>query len=276
MKKRTKVMIRTVVILIPLGLISIIILTPFFWMISLSLKPLSDIFVFPLKLIPRHATTENYLATFTNRLYLRSFFNSVLVATIVTSGSLLVSSLAGYGLAKFHFRFQNLVLLSTVIAIMIPIHVVIIPLFIHLVKIGLINSYYALILPFIASPWGVFLMRQFLLDIPDALVDSARIDGASELRIYWSIVLPLSRPVLVVLAVINFLTSWNQFIWPVVAIRDQELRVLPLYLAGFFQVYNINYSEMMAAAFVATLPILILFFSLQKQFISGLTYGSFR
>ena len=119
-------------------------------------------------------------------------------------------------------------------------------------------------------------MRQFILNIPDALIDSARIDGASELRIYWSVIIPLSRPVLAVLAVISFLNSWNEFLWPVVAVRSENLRTLPLYIAGFFRLYQVNYSQMMASSFVATLPILILFFFLQKQFISGLTYGSFR
>jgi len=274
--KRAGTVARSLLLLLVLVVIGFFILIPFFWMLSISFKKLSDIFVFPLKLIPRNPTVENYAATFTNLAFIRSFLNSMLVACAITAGSIIVSSMAGYALAKYRFRFRNAILLIIIIGIMIPIHVVVIPLFLQMNRLGLINSYFALILPFIVSPWGVFLVRQFLVDIPNDLIDAARIDGAREFRIFWSIVLPLSRPVMAVLAVITFLNAWNEFLWPVVAVRDENLRTLPLYIAGFFRLFNVNYSEMMASAFMATLPVLVIFFILQKQFVSGLTYGSFK
>ena len=274
--KRAGTVVKTLLLLLVLVVIGFFILIPFFWMLSISFKKLSDIFVFPLKLIPRDPTVENYGATFTNLAFIRSFLNSIFVACAITAGSIIISAMAGYALAKYRFRFRNTILLIIIIGIMIPIHVVVIPLFLQMNRLGLINSYFALILPFVVSPWGIFLVRQFLVDIPNDLIDAARIDGAREFRIFWFVVLPLSRPVLAVLAVITFLNAWNEFLWPVVAVRDEHLRTLPLYIAGFFRLFNVNYSEMMASAFMATLPVLVIFFILQKQFISGLTYGSFK
>ena len=140
----------------------------------------------------------------------------------------------------------------------------------------MINTYTALIVPFFATPWAVFMMRQFLMNLPNSVIHSARIDGASEFRIYRSIILPLSRPVLSVMVVIGFLNSWNEFLWPVVAVREETLRTLPLYLSTLNTFYFVNHSEMMATALMATVPILVMFIFLQKQFIAGLTYGSFR
>lgn len=250
--------------------------TPFVWMISNSFKTNTEIFRLPPSLIPTGPTLENYRMLFHDYDFIRHFANSSIIALIHTGLHLFLASLAGFSFAKYEFRFKRVLFLFMLVSMMVPLYTIFVPLFVLVLRLGLVNSYLGVVLPGIANAFGIFFMKQNIESIPNELLDAARIDGASEFRIYARIVLPLVRPALAVLAVLAFMASWNDFVWPLIVLRSRDIQTLPVIMAGMNGAYRMEYGVIMGASFLSTLPIMVLFIALQRQFIKGLTFGAVR
>ena len=252
-----------------LGLL--VVVGPFLWMVLSSLKPEAEIRSVPPTWWPDTLTLGNYRDLFARLDFPRYFFNSALVAALVTAGNLLFCSALGYALAKLRFPGRRALFLVVLGMLMVPGMATFVPQFVLISNMGLANSYAGLVLPFLAGPFGVFLMRQFLLGIPDDLLEAARVDGAGEWRIFLRIVLPLCKPALATLAILTFLASWNNFLWPLVVATTEDKYTLPvalaLYSVGQNQIY---YGLLLAGAVVVVLPVLIVFLVLQRHFLRGI------
>lgn len=265
---------------------SIVMLFPFVWGLSSSFKYTGEIFNYPPRLIPAVFRFDNYARlvlsndTYGQITFGRWFVNSLFVACARVVLVLFFASLAGFTFAKYEFRFRRPLFLILLGSMMLPFQVQLIPLFVLMSKIHWTDSYQALIIPFAADAFGTFLMRQYMVSaIPDELMDAARLDGASDFRIYRSIALPLSRAALATLAVITFGSTWNAFLWPLIILRSPEKYTLPLGMANLLGTSGQGeqlWGVVMAGAVIATLPLLVLYTFGQRQFISGLTVGAVR
>ncbi|MEE9316266.1 MAG: carbohydrate ABC transporter permease, partial [bacterium] len=207
-------------------------LAPFIWMISTSLKSSESVFTFPPQWIPKHPTIEQYQTLFREVNFLQFFKNSVIVAFGITLFSLFLNSLGGFAFAKHKFPGREKIFALLLATMMVPGQITMIPVFLMLKTVGLINSYWGLIIPAGASAFGIFLMRQFITTIPTDLIESARIDGCSEFRIYWTIILPLCKPVIAALGIFTFMGSWNAFLWPLIIMIKENMYTLPVALAN--------------------------------------------
>lgn len=253
--------------------IAVIMLMPFLWMLSTSLKDPTQIFTFPPEFIPSSINIESYITVLTDTYFLRQLFNSVYIGVAVTIGTLLLASMAGYAFARINFPGNSLIFILFLSVMMIPAEVTIIPLFLFMRDLGFIDSHLPLILiPIFGSggAFAVFVMRQFFKQIPKDLEEAARIDGCSRWRIFWQIMLPLSKPALATVTIFTFLTSWDEFLQPLIFIKSQELMTLPLGLSLFTDEAGTAWDLLMSASVLATLPVLIVFFFAQKQFIESL------
>ena len=251
-------------------------MTPLWWMIAASLMPPGEANSIPPRLWPSAVTFEHYTALFTRLDLARYLLNSTLLAGAVTVISLLINSMAGYAFAKFRFRGRDRLFQGLLAALVIPAQVSMLPLFLLLKQFGLINTYWGVIIPGMASIFGIFLIRQYLLAIPDSLLDAARMDGAGEFRIYWSLVLPLCRPILVTLAIFTFMGAWNDFMWPLIVLTDSSLYTLPVALANLLGEHVQDTELMMAGSVLTVLPVMLLFVALQKYYIAGSMLGGMK
>jgi multiple sugar transport system permease protein len=244
---------------------------PFVWMVASSFKDAQELHAFPPTLIPARPTLENYTTLFQKLTFPLFFFNSVVVAAFVVGGNMLFCSMLGYALAKLHFGGRDHIFMVVMGTLMVPSTVTLVPLFVLMSALGLVNSYPALILPFAAGPFGVFLMRQFMLGIPDDLLEAARIDGASEMRIFFRVVLPISYAPLATLGILTFLSSWNNFLWPLVVSTSERMYTLPVAVATFAIGQNAtDYGLLMAGSTVLVVPVLMVFLLLQRYFQPGI------
>ena len=259
-----------------LGLGAVLTLVPLVWMVSASLMPAGQANTYPPVLLPRDPTLDHYRALFTRLDLGRTFFNSAFLAAAVTAIALLVNSMAGYAFAKLRFRGRDRLFRGLLAALVIPVQVAMLPLFLMLKELGLVNTYWGVIVPGMASIFGIFLIRQYALSVPDDLLDAARIDGAGEFRIYRSVVLPLCRPILVTLGIFTFLAVWNDFMWPLIILTDNDLYTLPVALANLVGERVQDTELMMAGAVVTVLPVLVLFLALQRYYIEGVMMGSVK
>jgi multiple sugar transport system permease protein len=249
----------------------VVMIGPFLWMALSSFKPEAEIRANPPTFWPESPTGGSYQVLFDRLDFPTYFTNSVVVAVLTTVGNLLFCSAAGYALAKLHFPGKRLLFLIVLGTIMVPSIVTMVPLFVVSSNLNLVNSLAGLILPFLAQAFGVFLMRQFILSIPNDLLEAARIDGAGELRIYWQIVLPLCKPALATLGILTFLASWNNFLWPLVAATTEDNYTLPVALALYAIGENqTRYDLLLAGSVVIVLPVLIVFIALQRYFVRGI------
>lgn len=246
-------------------------LIPFVWMYLGSVKPQSELLRRPPTWWPETFTFENF-ATWFGRLNFQTFFlNSVIVAVFTVLGTLLFCSMVGYALAKLDFAGKRVLFLLVLVTLMVPGVVTFIPLFVVVSRLGMVSTYPALIIPFLAGPMGVFLMRQFISEIPDALIEAARIDGAGEVRIFTRIILPLCGPALATLAILTFLGSWNNFLWPLVVAQTEDMYTLPVALSLYSVGQNAtNYGVLLAGSVLVITPVLLLFVALQRYFIQGI------
>ncbi len=251
-------------------------LAPFYWLAVQSLKTRGEMYSYPPSLVPREWAAGNYARALADPVFLRSYANSLVVAGADILAGLVVCSLAGYAFAKFRFRFHNLLFAIVLFSMMIPFHIVVIPLFLEVKKFGLLDSLWGVILPFIAKPFGVFFMRQYLLKIPDELLEAARMDGASEFYIWGRIVLPLSKPACGVLACLFFVENWNMLLWPMIVLQSDRQQTVQLFLQRLIGVYNVDFGMLFAGAALAVLPVLFLFLAMQRQIIAGLTAGAVK
>jgi multiple sugar transport system permease protein len=254
-------------------LVAIPFVFPFWWMMTSSLKNPSQIFEFPPKLIPQISNWHNYIEVFTYQPFARHFFNSLYIATLVTIGTLIVSSFSGYAFARIKFPGSNFLFILLLSALMMPSEVTIIPNFYFMSALNLTNTHVPLIvLPILgaASVFGTFMMRQFFLSIPPELEDAARIDGASRFGMFWRVILPIARPALGGLAILTFLASWNQFLEPLVFLDDIELWTLPLSLRNYVDVYGTPLWHLqLAATTLSVVPVLIIYVIAQQQIIDS-------
>ena len=251
-------------------------LVPMLWMVSASFMSNGEANTYPPHFFPAHATTEHYATLFTRLALGRTFLNSALIATIVTGVSLFVNSMAGYAFAKLRFRGRDRIFRVLTAALVVPIQVVMLPVFLLMKELGLVNTYAGVIIPTLASIFGIFLVRQYALSLPDELLDAARIDGAGELRIYWSVTLPVIRPILATLAIWTFLSTWNDFMWPLIILTDETRYTLPVALANLVGEHAQDTELMMAGSVLTILPVLIVFLALQRYYVAGITQGSVK
>ncbi len=259
-----------------LAVLALLTLFPLLWMVSASLMPTGEATLFPPRLFPSVPTFAQYDALFTRLHLARAAANSALVATAVTLVSLLFNSMAGYAFAKLRFPGRDRLFALLLAALVIPGQVAMLPLFLMMKSLGLINTYWGVMVPGLASIFGIFLMRQYALSIPDSLLDAARTDGAGELRIYWSIVLPSCTPILVTLAIFTFLGTWNDFLWPLIVLTDAEMYTLPVALANLVGEHVQDTELMMAGAVLTVLPVVALFMVLQRSYIAGILSGGVK
>jgi multiple sugar transport system permease protein len=250
----------------------LLVITPFVWMILGSFKSQAELLRVPPTWWPEAPTLDNYRTLFSKESFPRYFVNSTVVALVVTVANVTFCSMVGYALAKLTFRGKKMVFALVMGTLMVHVMVTFVPLFVLVANLGLVDSYPGLILPFLVTPFGVFLMRQFILELPDDLLDAGRVDGAGELRIFRSIILPLCGPGLATLGILTFLGSWNSFLWPLVVAQTQEHYTLPVALALFSKNQQVipNYGLLMAGATVVVVPVLIVFLIFQRRFIEGI------
>lgn len=259
--------------LLALALIS---LAPLLWMVSVSFMPAGEASRFPPPLLPSGATLANYHELFARTGMAHNFANSLLVSGAITMGSLLVNTMAGYAFAKLRFTGRDRIFQLLLAALVIPAQVAMLPLFLLMKQLGLVNSFGGVIVPALATVFGIFLVRQYARSIPDELLEAARIDGASELRIFFQVVLPMLKPVLVTLAIFTFMAAWNDFMWPLIVLTDQAHYTLPVALASLSREHIMDVEMMMAGAVITVLPVLLLFLLLQRYYIQGLLLGSVK
>ena len=255
---------------------AIVTAAPLFWMFSASLMPTGEATVVPPRLLPSEVTFSHYGEMFTRLNLGRSFLNSAVVAISITVISLLFNSMAGYAFARLRFGGRDRMFAWLIAALAIPVQVAMLPLFLILKWLGLVNTYWGVIIPGMASILGIFMVRQFMLSIPQDLLDAARIDGASEWRIYWSVVLPLARPILVTLAIFTFMNMWNDFMWPLIVLTDSDKYTLPVAIANLVGEHVMDVELMMASAVLTVTPVLVLFLALQRYYIAGLMAGGVK
>lgn len=249
---------------------------PLFWMCSVSLMPPLAANEYPPLLIPPAPTLEHYASLFSRLDMTRHLLNSTILASVVTALSVLLNGLAGYAFAKLRFSGRDGLFKALLATMVVPGQVGMLPLFLLLKQLGLINTYAGIIVPGMASVFGIFLVRQYALSVPDSLLDAARIDGAGEFRIFWSLVLPLCRPILVTLAIFTFLGCWNDFMWPLIILTDQSMYTLPVALANLLGEHVQDVELMMAGAVLTVVPVVVLFIALQRYYIEGLVLGSLK
>ena len=266
----------TIAVNAALLLAALLTLLPLAWMVSASFMPAGEANQLPPRYLPSAPTLVHYQTLFARLNLGRAFRNSLILAVSITAVSVLCNSMAGYAFAKLRFRGRDRLFALLLLTLVVPPQVGMLPLYLELRALGLVNSYGGVVVAAIATVFGIFLVRQFALAIPDELLDAARIDGASEWRIYWTMVLPLLRPILVTLAVFTFLSSWNDFMWPLIVLTDERLQTLPVALANLSGEHVQDTELMMAGAVVTVLPVLILFLAAQRQYLEGILMGGLK
>jgi multiple sugar transport system permease protein len=255
---------------------TVLALFPLFWMLSVSFMQPGEANTLPPPMLPLRPTFDNYRELFAHAGMGRYFANSLIISTAITLSSLVCNTLAGYAFAKLDFAGREKLFGALIGALVIPAQVAMLPLFLLLKYAGLVNTYAAVILPAMASVFGIFLVRQYTRSIPGELLEAARVDGAGELRIFAQVVLPLLKPIIVTLAVFTFLAAWNDFMWPLIALTGEQHYTLPVGLASLSREHVQDSGLMMAGAVVTVIPVLALFLALQRYYLRGLLLGSIK
>jgi ABC-type glycerol-3-phosphate transport system permease component len=257
-------------------LISIATVTPFLFMVSTSFTESFTMMSLPPTLIPKDPSLKNYyeiIFEFQGGLFPRWFLNTVFTTATITIGGLLLNTLSGYIFAKKEFYGRNIVFAMILATLMVPNAVTLIPAFLMVNKLGLFNTYWAMIVPALSSAFGIFMMRQYISSLPTELIESAKMDGASELRTFWSIIIPLSLPGMAALGIFTVMNAWNAFLWPLLVLRSTEMRTLVVGLATVQSEFDINYGLVMAGSMLTVLPLLVIYIVFQPYFVEGLRLG---
>jgi multiple sugar transport system permease protein len=250
---------------------------PFFWMLSTSLKPEDEVFSWPPRLLPWPPVWSNYAEAWQIAPFGRYFLNTAIVAVSVTACSLFLNSLAAYAFARLRFQGRDLLFMLLLATMMIPFQVTMIPTFLILKQLGWLDSYLGLTVPGFAGAFGIFMLRQFMLSVPEDLLDAARIDGCSEFRIYHQIMLPLCKPALATLAVFTFMSAWNDFMLPLLVVKSGEMRTLTLAVAALSSgLYVMSFPLMMAAATFIIVPVIVVFLFSQRFFTRSIVLGGLK
>jgi multiple sugar transport system permease protein len=265
--RRPSVM-RSLLVHVALAVAGIVVGIPLYWTVISSLTTNAAIFATPVQWIPPSLHPENFSQALSSAPFGRYFFNSTVVGLAVTLTTLISSAFAGYGFAKFRFPGRRILFVVVLIALMVPFQAIMIPLFVLARQLGWLNSYAGLIVPGAVSGFGIFLMRQFMSKLPDALLEAARLDGCNEFMVFLKVALPLSRSALSALAVLTFLASWNNFLWPLIVAQSADVFTVPLGIVQFRGSYSTNYIQILAVALVAAAPVVVLYLAMQRQIIS--------
>lgn len=276
MKAKTKTNIKKGISLAILTILAGLAFIPLYWMVATAFTQPTLTMKFPPDVIPKNPTLDNFKELFQRKIIFRWTLNSAIVAGSVTLAQIFVCALAGYALAKKKFPGSKALFSMYIASMMIPTQVTLVPLYILISKMKLINTYPALILPAIAAPFGVFLMRQFMLSVPTEMIEAARIDGASELKTFFSIIIPISKPAMAVLGIFTFVGQWNSFLWPLIVTNTAEMRTLQAGLSLLQEQVPMQYSYLMASATYSAIPMMIVFIAFQKYFLRGITVGSVK
>lgn len=263
-------------ILLILVALSIAALVPLYWMFATSLTPSAMTVRLPPELIPSEPTLDNYRAVLRQPNFFRWVVNSVIQSVSITVITVATASMAGYALAKLPFKGSRLLFWLFILSMMLPFEAILVPLFLVVTRLGLVDTYLGLLLPLMVSPFSIFLMKQFIQTLPTELLDAARVDGAGEARIFWEVVLPLVRPGLAFLGIITFVAQWNSFVWPLVVTRSSEMRTLQVGLVLIREQEPLFFGLQMAAAVLAAIPVIVIFFSFQRYFLRGVTVGALK
>ena len=249
-------------------LIAIGMLIPLLWLISTAFKSKTEnIFQFPPQFIPQHPTIQNFIEVWQTEPFGQYFLNSIFVASLTVILNLLLSSLAAYPLARLDFKGKDVLFSAIISTIMIPFQIVMIPLYILTVQLGLKNTYIGVIFPAIASAFGIFLLRQAFQGVPKELEEAARMDGCSELGIWWNVMLPSVRPALVTLAIFVFIGSWSDFLWPLIVLDNKELYTLPLGVANLAGTFSLDWRLIAAGSLISVAPVLVFFLFMQRYIV---------
>lgn len=251
------------------SLLVLLFLVPVIYIIASSFKSMNELYTTLPTFFPKKWTVSNYTEAWDKGDFPRYIFNTFFVAVTSTILAVVINSMSGYALAKFRFKGDTVIIIIILSTIMLPLEIIIFPIFRVLKIFGLYNSLWALIIPPAATPTGIFLMRQYLLTIPDEIIQSARIDGASEWRIFVSIILPNAKPAIATLAIFSFMWRWNDYIWPLIAINDPKKYTLQLAIANFSGEYGTDYNSVLAMSAISMIPMLIIFIIFQRQFVQG-------
>lgn len=257
-------------------LVALLTLIPLAWMILGSLKGSDEVVAYPPTFLPHRFAWHNYVEVFTTVRFARYILNTFFVATTVTVVALLFHSMAAYALARLRFRGRDALFLGIVATLMIPFSVTLIPTFVLVKALGWLDTYWALIVPAIPNAFGIFLLRQFYLGLPDELEEAARLDGATPAQIFWRVALPMSQPILATLATFFFLANWNAYLWPLIVTQNPDMRVTQVALAAFSGEHSTEWQLIMAGATVAAIPGLLLYLFLQRYLIEGIKLSGLK
>ncbi len=262
--------------LIILSVLALMAFLPLYWMIVTAFKQPTLTMKFPPELFPKNPTLDNFAELFERKEIFRWTLNSLIVAGTVTISQIFLCAMAGYSIAKKRFPGSKVFFWVYISSMMIPKQVTLVPLYIMVANFGMINTYGGLILPSIAAPFGVFLMRQFMVSLPNEVIDAAKIDGAGEFLTFYRIILPMSKPALAVLGIFTFVGEWNSFLWPLIVTQSSSMKTLQAGLALIQEEVPMQYAYLMAGATFAAIPMIIVFLSFQKYFLRGVTVGAVK
>jgi ABC-type glycerol-3-phosphate transport system permease component len=269
-RPRTRVQPSKILLTLFFVLLAITFLFPLYWMVISSLRPGGRIFVDAFELFPSVLSLDSYNTLFTEEPFGRWIINSVVQTAGFAFTALFLCTTAGYALAKFRFRGRNLLFILIIVSQMIPFHLLIVSLFLMIIQLGLVENYFGAIIPLAASPIGIFFVRQYMLVIDDEMLSAARVDGANEYQVFWSVVLPNSRPAIATLFILFSLEYWNNLLWPLIVFREAENMPLAVGISRLINQYQQQYDLVMAGSTLATLPIIILFLFLRRQVMEGI------
>jgi multiple sugar transport system permease protein len=257
-------------ILLLLG--AVVMIMPFIWMLSTSLKPPAEVLSWPPKFIPRHVTLENYVTVFKTAPFVRFFFNSVAMASVSTFSILLTSALAGYVFGKFDFPGKGFLFILILATAMVPFETYMIPLYLSMVKLRFVNKFIGLVAPYLIMSYGIFFMRQNVIaSIPDEIIDASRIDGAGELTIFMRVILPMLKGASGALAIFSFMQTWAAFIWPLIITSDRGLWTMELGLGMFQYRFTVDLGPINAGSMLSILPVLTVFLVMRRHIVKGIT-----
>lgn len=276
MQTKRKIPVSRVLLYIGLILLAAVFLMPILWVVISAFKGADELFIWPPSLFPKNATLNNFTTAISKGnfgVYIGNSFFTAIVATILT---LIINSMAGYVFAKYQFKGRGLLFAMVMATMMIPLEVIMIPIFKVIVNFGMYDSLWGIIIPALATPTGIFLIRQYFMSIPDAYMEAARIDGAGETRIFLRIMLPMASPVLSVLSIFSFMWRWNDYLWPRIVIMTQRNYTLQLALATFSGEFSVDWNSILAMNVISMVPVLIVFLVFQKHIIGGITLGGVK
>ncbi len=267
---------RKVLLAVLLVLLSFLFLMPIIWVIGSSFKSAGELFSWPPSLFGRKPSWYNYVKAFEEGDFAGYFLNTVFVSVVATVLTVVVNVMSGYAFAKYRFKGQTILFGIVLATLMVPLEVIMIPIFKVIVATNLYNSLWGLIIPAVASPTAVFLVKQYYVGIPDAYMEAARIDGASETNIFLNIMLPLAKPVISVLCIFSFMWRWNDYLWPKLVINSKTKYTIQLALANFSGEYSVDWNSLLAMSVISMIPVIIVFVTLQKYIIGGMTAGGVK